>query len=88
MVKFKLRDQKYSSVNPPYFPKRILKFVLDSILACSTNSDAPDCCSKWFSQILPVTSKAVCSTIPTAFSTHSCLLGEQIGIVLESLGIW
>ena len=27
--------QKYSSFNPPYFPKRTLKFFLDSITACS-----------------------------------------------------
>jgi hypothetical protein len=29
--------QKYSSFNPPYFPKRSLKFVLDSIPACSAS---------------------------------------------------
>ena len=27
--------QKYSSFNPPYFPKRTLKFFLNSIPACS-----------------------------------------------------
>jgi hypothetical protein len=27
--------QKYSSFSPPYFPKRTLKFFLDSIPACS-----------------------------------------------------
>ena len=29
--------QKYSSFNPPYFPKRTLKFFLNSIPACSVH---------------------------------------------------
>ena len=31
--------QKYSSFNPPYFPKRTLKFFLNSIPACSEDHD-------------------------------------------------
>ena len=31
--------QKYSSFNPPYFPKRTLKFFLNSIPACSVKFD-------------------------------------------------
>ena len=30
--------QKYSSFNPPYFPKRTLKFFLNSIPACSVTT--------------------------------------------------
>ena len=38
--------QKYSSFNPPYFPKRTLKFFLNSIPACSALGFAgdSDCC--------------------------------------------
>ena len=33
--------QKYSSFNPPYFPKRTLKFFLNSIPACSARQKNP-----------------------------------------------
>ena len=32
--------QKYSSFNPPHFPKRTLKFFFDSIPACSVTYTA------------------------------------------------
>ena len=67
-------SQKYSSFNPPYFPKRTLKFFLNSIPACSVLH----CCFSKLdahSQSIFETPKSFnCPPLFHSLLTESCLL--------------